>query len=470
MIPLNETKKTVGLDLTEGSIIRQLVIFVLPLLLANVVQQLYNTVDMIIIGQYVGSHGTGGVSVGGEVASLITFIAMAFGSAGQIYVAQLFGAGRRREISETLTTGMVFVTILSLVITVINIFAADLFLGWLNCPSEAYAQAKSYMLIAAVGLPFIFGYNMVCGVLRGMGESKWPLVFIIIAAVSNVFMDWLLVAVIPLEAAGTAIATVIAELASFIAAFVYLYHSREKFGISFDRASLKMHKKHLMVLLKLGIPLTAQSALIHVTQLICTSNVNAFGIVETNVNSIGKKLQTLINTFVTSINQGAGTMIGQNLGAGKFDRVNEVLKTTILTSYIFSVISILIAIFLPRAAFGLFLKADDPNYEGIMALGETYLHICIIIFAISPVQGVLMALINGSGNAKLALFAGILDGVILRFGFSFILAYTLNFGAKGFFYGDALARFGPFFVGAYYYLSGKWKSYNLLGGHNEKAD
>ena len=457
-----ETGKKVGLDLTQGDIFRQLMIFVAPLLLANMIQQLYNIVDMIVIGQFVGSAGSTGVSTGGEIATLITFIATSFGSAGQIYVAQLYGAKDHKSVSETLSTSMVFSAILSLVLTAVCIVFCDPILRWLNCPAEAFGQARSYMIIASLGLPFIFGYNMVCGILRGMGEAKRPLLFITVAAVSNVFMDLLLVAVIPLEAAGTAIATIAAQFASFVAAFIFLYRRREQFGLKFNRESLKMHRGHLVILLKLGIPLTVQTALIHLTQIICTRQVNVYGIVASNTNSIGNRIQKLVNVFASSVTQGSGAMVGQNIGAKKYDRVKRVVNITILTAGAFSLISCLIAVFLPRVVFGFFIKGDDPNFQAIMDLGVTYMRINIVVFAISAFQGAYQAVVTGSGNAKLAMLSGLLDGVILRLGISFVLAYTLDMGVVGFFWGNALARFGPLTVGAWYYFSGGWKTFRLL--------
>ncbi len=457
-----DTPKRVGLDLTQGNIFRQLMIFVLPLLLANIVQQLYNTVDMVVIGQYVGSAGSTGVSTGGEIATLVTFIATSFGSAGQIYVAQLYGAKDHRSISETLSTSMVFVTVMSFLMTVVCILFCDPMLRWLNCPAEAFSQARSYMIIASLGLPFIFGYNMVCGILRGMGEAKRPLLFVTVAAAANVVMDVLLVAVIPLEAAGTAIATVVAQFASFLASFIYLYRRREQFGLKFNRDSLKIHRRHLNILLRLGIPLTAQTALIHCTQIICTRQVNLYGLVASNTNSIGNRIQKLVNIFASSITQGSGAMIGQNIGAQKCDRVKQIVRTTILTAGIFAVTACLVAVFLPEAAFGLFIKSDDPNFQSIVELGAVYMHINIIVFLISPFQGTYQAVVTGSGNAKLAMLAGLLDGIILRLGISFLLAYGFQMGVEGFFWGNALARFGPLIVGAVYYFSGRWKTFQLL--------
>ena len=450
-------QKKLGIDLTQGSVLGGLVRFVIPLLLANILQQLYNTVDMAVIGNYVGSTGTVGVSTGGEVATLLTFLATAFGSAAQIYVAQLSGAGDHRSIRQTIGTCLSFMAILSLVCAGISIALCDAFLQWLNCPEEALSQARGYMITVSVGLPFVFGYNAICGILRGMGEAKRPLLFVAVAAAVNVVLDLLLVAWIPLGAVGTAIATVAAQCASFVAAGFFLYRKRESFEMTFARGCFRMHKDHLVILLKLGIPLAAQSALIHGTQLICARHVNAFGLVASATNSIGNKVQKLINILTNSLTSGAGAMVGQNLGARKLDRVRKTVRTTMALAAVFSGCAAIIAIFFPDQAFRLFTK--DPE---VIAFGRTYLRIALIVFAIAPFQGSFGAVLTGSGFTLLNFIAGVLDGVVLRLGISFLLAYGMNMGVVGFFYGNALARLGPTIVSSIYYFSGKWKTRKLL--------
>lgn len=454
---MSAARKHVGTDLTEGNILHQLIKFMIPLLLANLLQQLYNTVDMAVIGHYVGSAGTVGVSSGGEVATLVTFMATSFGSAGQIYVAQLYGAKNHKAISETIATSLVFMTILSVICMVLSIVFCPVFLDWLNCPEEALEQAKAYMIVVSFGLPFIFGYNAVCGILRGMGEAKRPLLFVAVAAVSNIVMDILFVAIIPLEAAGTAIATVAAQVASFAAAAIFLYKKKEQFQLDFSLKGFKIHGHHLKVLLELGLPLTCQSALIHGTQIICSSHINTFGLVASATNSIGNKVQKLINVFTMSMNGGAGAMVGQNLGARKIDRVKKIVFTTMTLAAIFSSGAALIALFLPKVAFSLF-----TNDQAVIDFGVTYLRINLIVFAIAPFQGSFGSVITGSGHTKLNFIAGLLDGVILRLGISFLFAYTLNMGVVGFFYGNALARLGPTIVSSIYFFSGKWKTRKLL--------
>lgn len=451
------TGKKLGSDLTNGSVLFQLALFVVPLILANFVQQIYNTVDMMVIGQFAGNAGTVGVSTGGEVATLLTFAATGFGSAGQIYVAQLTGAKDAGKLNETIGTLLSFMFIISTVFAVICIVFSGTFLGWLNCPEEAVYQAKNYMQIVSLGIPFVFGYNAVCGILRGMGEGKRPLIFISIAAGTNIILDLLFVALFSLEAAGTAIATVLAQIVAFMACAVSLYRHRESFHFRLKLCCMKPRREHLKVLMSLGIPLTAQSLLVQMSLLICSSRINLYGVVASGTNSIGNKIQKLVNVFTSSIITGSGAMIGQNLGARKYDRVKKIVSVSLFSSLFFAVLGSIIVNAFPDTIYRLFTK--DAS---VIALGRTYLHIAVATFLLSAIQGPFQAVITGSGNARLSFVSGLLDGVVLRLGISFCFAYLLDMGVTGFFWGNALARFAPVFIGITYYLSGKWKTRKLL--------
>ena len=283
--------KQVGNDLTQGPVMKSLLLFALPIVVANLIQQIYSMVDLMVIGQFVGNIGTTGVSVGGEISDFLTPVATAFATAGQIYIGQLAGAKREKEQKEAIGSFLTLMMLVSIGFMVIAIVLWRPILRMLNCPEEAFGQAASYLIITCIGLPFIFGYNAVCGVLRGMGESKRPMIFIIIAAAANIFLDILLVAVIPLQAAGTAIATVVSQLASFIAAFVYMYRHREHFDFELKFSYFRMRKESVKIILMLGLPQVARSMLVRVSMFWVNARVNSFGIIASSTNGVGNKLQ-----------------------------------------------------------------------------------------------------------------------------------------------------------------------------------
>ncbi len=452
-----ERKQKIGLNMTEGSILKTLLVFAVPILLTNLIQQLYNTVDLIVIGKFVGNEGTVGVSTGGDLINFITMLSIGFSSAGQVYVSQQVGARDYDNLKKTIGTLLSVMMGASLVFAAVGAIVAEPFLRMMNCPEEAFSQAVDYMRITCIGAPFIYGYNAVCGILRGMGESKRPMIFVIIAAVSNIIMDLLFVVAFRMEAAGTALATVIAQFASFAAAFVFMYRKREHFDFDFKLSSFRIHKKPLLVLLRLGIPRALQSSLINVSLLFCSSRINAFGIIASATNSVGNKITRFANIITQSVDTGAATMIGQNLGARKNDRAKKTVHVALAIALGVAAVNSLAAIFAPRLIFSIF--TNDPE---VIEFGVTFMHISIITFILAAVMGPYQAMITGSGNASLGFLVGILDGVVLRIGLSLLFGELMGMGVVGYFYGNALPRLAPCIIGIIYFYTNAWEKRRLL--------
>ena len=452
-----QQKKRVGIDLTDGPILKTLIVFAIPIIITNLVQLLYGMVDLIIIGQYCGSVGTVGVSTGGEMSDLMTPIASAFSTAGQIYIAQLVGAREEKSIQDTIGTLLTLMIGISAVMMAGTIVFNSAILKLLNCPPEAEQQAATYMMITAVGMPFVFGYNAICGVLRGMGESKRPLLFVLVAASVNVVVDYVFVAIFKMEAAGAAIATVLSQMGSCAAAFFYLYKRRGQFDFRLSRSYFKIQRKPLIVLLKLGLPMLVRIIAVQYSMLWVKANVNSYGLVVSATNSVGGKLEKFLNIFVQGVDGGAGAMMGQNLGARKYERTKKIVFTTLGCTMVFAVFSASAALLIPRTLFGIF-----TSDQAVIDYGVTYMSIIAVSYFVSAFCSSFKALITGAGEVILGLFVGILDGVICRIGISLFCVYVLDLGATGYFWGTALCQVVPGIVCLGYFVSGKWRTKKLL--------
>ena len=202
-------------DFTRGNITSQLITFAWPLFLSNLLQIVYNMVDMIIVGHVLGKVGTSAVSVGGDISAFLTFIAMGFSSAGQVLIAKRIGSRRQDTIGKFVATMTGFLFCIAIFLSITALLLQDVLLGLMNTPSASYQEAANYSAVCMVGLIFIYGYNIVSAVLRGMGDSRHPFIFIGIAAVVNVLLDILFVIVMDLGAGGAALATVISQAVSF---------------------------------------------------------------------------------------------------------------------------------------------------------------------------------------------------------------------------------------------------------------
>lgn len=450
-------RERVGRDLTEGPIMQGLLLFAIPIILTNLIQQLYSMVDLVVIGQFVGNVGTVGVNTGGEVADLVTPVAMGFSTAGQIYIAQLAGAHEDGQIKKTVGTLLTFMFLVACVLCIGTIALSTVILDVLNCPAEAVGQARAYMIITALGMPFIFGYNAVCGVLRGMGESKSPLIFIIVAAIVNIVLDLLLVVVFHMEAAGTAIATALSQMGSFIAAFIFMWKKRERFDFEIKLSYFKMDSEILRVLVRLGVPQVVRSLFVRFSMLWINSSANAYGLVVSATNSVGNKLQKFLEVFIQGVDTASSSMVGQNLGAKKTERAGKVTLCTLATTLVCATGAAAMCLFFPQQIFGVFTKD-----LAVRELGATYLRIMILHFYSSAVVGAFQAMVTGCGFVELGFAIGILDGVICKVGLSLLFVYVFNMGYLGLFWGVACSRILPGILCGAYYFSGKWKTRKLL--------
>jgi putative MATE family efflux protein len=449
-------RRSVGKDLTEGKILPSLLTFAVPLILTNLLQQLYSTVDLIVISQFVGSQGTVAVSTGGEIIDFMAPLAMAFSMAGQVYIAQLAGANDRKRTHEAIGTILTLMMGLSL----IGLLAAVIFriplLGWLNCPEEAKSQAVSYMTITALGLPFVFGFNAISGVLRGMGESKRPLFFVTIAATVNIFTDIFLVVVIPLGATGTAIATVASQAGSFGAAFYFMNKHREHFGLEFNLKFFKINKNALLIILKMGIPQLIRSFSVHYSMMWVKANLNSYGLIVSATYGVGNKVERFVQVFTQGVDGAAGAMIGQNLGARKSNRVTHTLWTTFACTMVFGIINAVMFLLFPKGLYRLF-TAD----AGVINYGVIFLRIMSIGCIVTAASGCFKSIATGAGAAFLCFVIGVLDGVC-RILVCLFFFYVLDDGASSYFWGAALCQGIPGLICFIYFLSGKWKTKKLL--------
>ena len=211
-----EKRNTIIRDLTTGSVPRTLLSFSLPLFLSGLLQMVYNLVDMIIVGNFVGTNGLSAVSIGGEVLMLITFVAMGFSNAGQILISRYVGEQRKDLIGEMVGTLFTLLMSLALVILAVFLLIYQDIIRWLNTPPEIWEYTRQYCITCVLGVVFIYGYNLVSAIMRGMGDSRHPFQFIAIASAVNVVLDLLFVGPLGMGPLGAALATVIGQAVSFL--------------------------------------------------------------------------------------------------------------------------------------------------------------------------------------------------------------------------------------------------------------
>lgn len=440
-------------DFTHGKITKQLLVFVWPLFLSNLLQVVYNMVDMIVVGNVLGKVGISAVSVGGDVSHLLTFIAMGFSNAGQVLIARYIGAGERSKIGRFVGTMVGFLIACSMCLGAVGLVFQDTILRLMNTPAEAYEGAVRYSAVCMIGLVFIYGYNVASAILRGMGDSKHPFVFISISAVLNLILDVAFVVGLGMGEGGAALATVISQAVSCISCAIFLAGHKGQFELNIKlKDFVKWDKTMLSDLVKLGTPMAIKTASIQVSKLFVNSWVNSYGVEVSAFAGIANKISNISNLVSAAMNTGGSTMVGQNLAAGKFERVKSILKNlAVITLSVATVFSVLIAVF-PEQIFGIFTTEPD-----VLAIARGFIPIAILLFFGSALRAVMNALLNGSGNYKINFVTAILDGIIMRIGLAVLFGLAFEMKHYGFWLGDALAGFTPFFIGVVYYATGKWK-------------
>lgn len=448
-------EKTQIKDFTKGNITKQLVSFAWPLFLANLLQVVYNMVDMVVVGQTLGKVGTSAVAVGGDVAHLLTFVAMGFSSAGQVIIAKYIGAGKREKIGKFVGTMSAFLFYSALAISLLAIVFRHQLLSLMNTPAEAYNGALEYSVISMAGLVFIYGYNAVSAILRGMGDSKHPFVFIAIAALLNVVLDIVFVIGFGMGSGGAAYATVISQALSFVSSVMFLVKKRSEFALSVSiRDFLKPDMEMLSDLVKLGTPMAIKTAAIQFSKLFVNSWINGYGVAVSAFAGIANKVSNIANLISAAMNVAGSTMVGQNIAAVEYGRVKKILlNIAVISLGIAAIFSVLIVIF-PNQIFSFFTSEGDGD---VLALTEGYIPIAILLFLGSAMRSIMNALLNGSGNYKINFVTAILDGVVMRIGLSLLFGLALGLEYYGFWLGDAIAGFTPFFIGIAFYFSGVWK-------------
>lgn len=448
-------------NLSKGNVLKQLVFFSLPFLISNIIQTLYSVADMIIVGQFAGPLAMSGVNIGSQVTFLITNLVLGLCVGATVLIGQYLGAGDRDALKETIGTLFSSLFFLAIVLTLGVHFLKDGLLHLIKTPEESYSEAYDYFFVTNLGTVFIFGYNALSAVMRGMGDSKNPLIFVSIACVLNIVLDIILVSKFSMGAMGAAIATVISQAVSMILCIIYL--AKSDFIFDFKLSSFKINKKRLKLLLKVGVPTSIQNVATSASFLFLTTLVNITGgaIASASVGAVGK-----LNGFAilpaVAMSSSVSAMSAQNLGAGEEKRAQ---KTMFLGMAIGGSISILAFIFirlfpeLCMSAFG-----NDPE---LIKNGVTYLKSFSLDYLVVPWLFCLNGLFIGAGHTTFSLINNSLSSILIRIPASYFFGVTLEGGLFGVGLGAPCASSAALVIAIWFYLSGKWKVMTIIDTKKE---
>lgn len=444
-------------DLTVGSITKKLIKFSIPLFIANLLQSFYSLVDMLVVGRVVGKSGLAAVSNASMISFIITSICIGITMGGTVLIAQYKGANDEVGQKETMGTLFSISTIASVIVTLTGLLVYKPVFGLLNVPDGAMQDACEYMEIICAGTFFVFGYNAVCSIMKGFGDSKSSMYFVVVATVINVILDLILVGPLGFGTKGAAYATVFSQAVSFILSILYL--RRNSFIFDFTFKSFKINMDKAFPILKIGMPTAIQMVIVNMSYLLITGMLNNFGISVAAASGIGLKVSTFAGMPCWAIGQAITAMVGQNMGAKNIGRVK---KTTIVGLRLNLMITLLVVILVQLFAepiIGIF----NPASVDVVRDGVLYLRICCSINSLLyATMYTFDSFAIGVGAANIAMLNALLDAVVVRLPMSWFLAFFLSYGFAGIYIGEAMSPVLPAITGLVYFKSKAWQSRQMI--------
>lgn len=439
-------------DLTKGSVTKQLIKFATPFLLSNLLQALYSVADMMIVGNFRGEVGITGVSIGSQVNILVTGAAMGLSVGGTVMIAQYGGQKMFKEQRRTICTMTSIYVILAVVLTTAMLLLCHPLLQLLNTPANAYQETADYYNICMGGMIFMFLYNAISGVLRGMGDSKRPLYFVLIAAIANVVLDLILVGKYQMGSAGAAWATISSQALSVIISLGYLI--KKKFFAEYKLEDLKIKKEQLIPMFKIGIPSSIQSLVVSLSFLTLTALINSLpnADIASACQGIGGKINSFAILPGLAISSAISSMAGQNIGAGEYKRAKKTMYIGMIMAFSVSVIVFIVVNLFPQFLIRLF--GDNPE---VIETGARYLQLISFDYLFASIMFCYNGLAIASGNTYIALLNAVVNGICVRVPLAYFLVKAMDMGFDGVAYAMGFASVGGIIIGAIFVASGKWK-------------
>lgn len=435
--------------MTVGNPLSHILKFAVPLLVGNIFQQFYSMVDSIVVGRYVGANAL--AAVGTCNSSVFLFFSLTSGLAvGMgIIVAQYFGAKNDTQIKKTITSGAYVLLGMSILVGVLAYCLAPVILHLLQTPEEIIGDSITYMRTSCFGIIGIALYNEIASVLRALGDSKTPLYFLFLSSITNIVLDLLLVLSFGMGVFGVALATVISQYISFAACAVFAVKKVSYFKL--DKEDLRPQKKIIFESFRLGIPIALQNSMIAISMMVLQGIVNAFGTSVMAAYTVVGKVEMIVQQPYGSLSMAITNYSGQNIGAGRLDRVKQGFKISTVIALVFSLMLLPIAYIFGETIIRFFVT--EP---AVIEIGARALRInSICYFALGMIY-VPRAVLNGCGDTGFSMINGITE-VACRIGYSNILTRIPAIGYWGIWFTTCATYVTTAIICCIRYFTGKWK-------------
>ena len=412
-------QKSKKIDMTNGPVIKLIVLFALPICLGNVLQQLYSTVDTLVVGNFCSSASLAAIGTSSQPVEMLLCIFLGIGTGVSILISQYVGSSDSPNLKNTVATSISFLYICAIPISVLGLFIGPLVLKFMQVPDDTMGYASAYINIVFLGTLGNMGYNMNAGILRGMGNSSASLLFLIISCIVNIVLDLLFVGVFKMNVAGAALATIIAMFCSWLFSIAYI---KKKYPeLEFTVFPKRIDKKILKSIIRVGLPLGLNNSLYSLGHIMMQSLINAQGSVFIAACTVGGKVNGIANVAITSFSSAATTFSGQNLGARKYKRLSQGgLKIPLFSGLITAAAGIIVTVFC-RPILGFF-----TSDTAVLDMAARYVRVVLPFTWCDAVFNGIICFVNGLGEVRFPTIVNILMLWAVRIPCGYIISYFFD--------------------------------------------
>ena len=436
-------------DFTRGNIRTQLVRFSVPFFLTSLIQSMYNIADIKIVGHYCGNPGIAATSIAGNLTWSLTYGIIALCNGGAIMVSQYAGRKSEGDIRETVSTVFALSGLLAVASTALFLLLAGPLLRLLNTPDEVFTDTCSYFRICMGGSVFVFGYNAMASVLRGMGDSRSPMYFGVASCVLNIVLDILFVGTLDGGVDGAAWATVLSQAGAMFGFAFYLLKTRS--AVDVRPSTFRLNREKAISILRLGLPGAVQSFVVSGGFLMVSALTNSLGVSAASGVAVASKINNVCQMPANAIGSAASSMVGQNVGSKNFDRARSVLRNAIQISLMIAVVEFAVVQLAAKPLLG--LLSDE---EEVLRQGLDYLRVTSFDYLLTAFVFPLNALCNGSGHTIFTMIPSIVSSVVARVPVAYFCVKALDLKIIGVGISTPTGTLSAIIICTWYYFSNRW--------------
>ena len=399
--------KSYQINMTEGSIVKKLLQFSVPLIFSSLLQILFNTADVIVVGRFAGDNSLGAVGSTGSLINLMVNLFVGLSVGTTVVAANFFGAGKKSELKETVHTAILLSLISGIILTIFGVVGAKQILQWMQSPKEILDLATQYLQIYFGGIISTMIYNFGSALLRAKGDTKRPLYILFFAGIINVILNLIFVILFKMDVAGVALATVISQTISAFLVVRCLLKETEEFKL--DLKQLKINPQILIRIIKIGVPAGLQGIIFSLSNVIIQSSINSFGAIVIAGNSAALNIENFIFTGMNGFSQGTLTFISQNFGAKKYNRINKTIIIALFCVFLVGFVFGNLTVIFGRKLLSFFTTSPEVIESGISRL-----KIICATYALCGMMDVMGNAIRGIGHSVLPMIITLLGACGIR--------------------------------------------------------